>query len=492
MASSGITALSGQVLDLRGRPLANVTLKTEGHDGGETRTARTDDTGRFLIQDAATGWNELIIDGRGGHNPKAKLDNLPWGYGVFEYGLRIKEKETNVLPFTIWLPKIDTEHARQISSPTSSEVVVTSPRIPGLELRIPAGTTIEDHDGKVVREVSLTPIPIDRTPFPLPRNTDVPLYFTTQPGGAYLHTSGGIGARIHYPNSHNYLPGTRFQFWHYNPGYKGWYVYGLGIVPENGNQVIPDPGISVYEFTGAMVVPPSTKPAKQKPPCLEGQKCEDGDPVNLATGLFVLNKTDLYLPDGIMPIQLTRTYRPGDTHSRRFGIGTNHMYEMFLSGDTAPYTYIDLVFGDGSWLHYDRISPGTNYPDAVYEHTASHTRFYKSQIAYDSGTWRLTLKDGTVYIFGDAFGNYPGEAGLISIEDRNGNAVTVIRSGSQQGGKVGVKSRVVCILFCDNPNFMSRPLRIQFQGAVYHVMNRGGARQATFLDDRRLAIGVRS
>jgi hypothetical protein len=75
MATPGITALSGQVLDLRGRPLANVVLKAEGHDGGETRTARTDDTGRFLIQDAATGWNELIIDGRGGHNPKSKIDN---------------------------------------------------------------------------------------------------------------------------------------------------------------------------------------------------------------------------------------------------------------------------------------------------------------------------------------------------------------------------------------------------------------------------------
>ena len=30
---------------------------------------------------------------------------------------------------------------------------------------------------------------------------------------------------------------------------------------------------------------------------------------------------------------------------------------------------------------------------------------------------------------------------------------------------------------------MSRPLRIQFAGAVYHVMNRGAARQATFLND---------
>ncbi len=31
---------------------------------------------------------------------------------------------------------------------------------------------------------------------------------------------------------------------------------------------------------------------------------------------------------------------------------------------------------------------------------------------------------------------------------------------------------------------MSRPLRVQFPGAVYHVMNRGAARQRTFADDR--------
>jgi len=30
---------------------------------------------------------------------------------------------------------------------------------------------------------------------------------------------------------------------------------------------------------------------------------------------------------------------------------------------------------------------------------------------------------------------------------------------------------------------MSRPLRIQFDGAVYHLMNRGTARQITFVDD---------
>ena len=31
---------------------------------------------------------------------------------------------------------------------------------------------------------------------------------------------------------------------------------------------------------------------------------------------------------------------------------------------------------------------------------------------------------------------------------------------------------------------MARPLRIQFSGAVYHVLNRGTARQATFLQEQ--------
>jgi hypothetical protein len=31
---------------------------------------------------------------------------------------------------------------------------------------------------------------------------------------------------------------------------------------------------------------------------------------------------------------------------------------------------------------------------------------------------------------------------------------------------------------------MARPLRIQYPGAVYHVMNRGSSRQKVFLDTR--------
>src|ERR1700754_5022123 len=37
-------------------------------------------------------------------------------------------------------------------------------------------------------------------------------------------------------------------------------------------------------------------------------------------------------------------------------------------------------------------------------------------------------------------------------------------------------------IFGDTNLLMARPLRIQYPGAVYHAMNRGGSRQRVFLD----------
>jgi hypothetical protein len=63
-ASAGRTALAGQVLDLFGVPLADVTLEVEDYYGGGSRKARTDETGRFLVEDLEVGSSELVIDGR--------------------------------------------------------------------------------------------------------------------------------------------------------------------------------------------------------------------------------------------------------------------------------------------------------------------------------------------------------------------------------------------------------------------------------------------
>jgi RHS repeat-associated protein len=423
-APFGVTAVAGQVLRLNGLPLENVTLSIGG------LSASTDTTGRFVLSALSAGHQVMLIDGRTANGDGAT-------YGVFEVGVELTVAKTNILPYTIWMPKLDMAHAVNIPSPTLREMVITTPLIPGLELHLPPHTVIRDHEGKVATQMSITPIPLDRPPFPLARGVIVPIYFTIQPGSGYVEVqnpAGPRGAWLLYPNSKNAPSGTRFDFWNYDPDQKGWYIYGKGAVQPNGKQVVPDPGAVIYEFSGAMVAPPSLAPNQGPAP----GSCNGtaGDPVDCGTGLFVLNKTDLFLPD-VIPIKLTRTYRPVDSVSRAFGIGTTHPYDIFLVGDTLPWTFTDLVLPDGGRIHYKRISPGTGFTDAVYQNTSSPTIFYGSTISWNPnllpsfafvGGWELKLKNGTVLGFPDSeFALVPEQAGLAFIRDRYGNVLQLTR-----------------------------------------------------------------
>jgi len=300
-ADRAATALTGMVLRLDGTPLRNVTLRVED------RFDSTDSAGNFRLTELPSGHQELIIDGstanESGHH-----------YGRFEAGVDITAGHTTVLPFTIWMPELDTAHEVTIPSPTTEEVVITTPEIPGLEVHLPAGTVIRDENGHVVTRLGITAIPVDRPPFPLPMlGVEVPIYFTVQPGGAYVYPR----ARIVYPNYTQLPGGQRVEFLNYDPKQRGWYVYGPGRVTGDGRQVVPDAGVAVYRFTGAMFNGGNLPPSEGPP---AGGCALSGDPVDCASGLFLRNDTDLYLPD-VIPISLTRTYRPNDDRSRAFGIG---------------------------------------------------------------------------------------------------------------------------------------------------------------------------
>jgi hypothetical protein len=185
----------------------------------------------------------------------------------------------------------------------------------------------------VVHTISITAIPLDRPPFRLPAGVDVPIYFTIQPGGAYVEASGtsgySRGARLIYPNYKGRPAGTPMEFWHYEPeDGRGGYVYGRGAVTPDGRQVAPDRGVSIHEFTGAMVAPPWLAAALSR---ALGGNGTDGDPVDLGTGLFILTNTDVQLSD-VLPISLQRTYRQNDTVSRSFGIaeGSERIMEQTI------------------------------------------------------------------------------------------------------------------------------------------------------------------
>ena len=423
-AEPGVTAVAGQVLTLDGRPLRDVTLEIEGE------STRTDTTGRFLLRATVqeTGHIELGIDGR-------SASRAHKAYGFFEYGMTMSAGITTVLPFTIWMPRLDVAHEVAIPSPTIAETVVTTPYIPGLALHLPPQTTVLTEGGQAVTRIGITPIPVDRPPFPLAANVDVPVYFTIQPGGAYVKTTGGgpKGAWLVYPNYRQATPGQLVQFFHYDPEEKGWYVYGVGSVTPDGTRVVPAPRTRVYEFTGAMINGGSSPPAAGATP--GGPR--RGEPVDPSTGVFIMQKTDLYLPD-VIPLSLTRVYSSGDNLARPFGRGITHPYALFL-WSAQEYTEADLVLPAGGKIHYVRTTPGTGLLGAYLVHqespstSATPTAFYKSSITWNGRGWNLTLTDGTVYVFGE-------NAPLQAIRDRYGNTVTITHAQGQYGPVTRVTS----------------------------------------------------
>jgi len=261
-------------------------------------------------------------------------------YGVFEVGMEVSPRETNILDYTMWMPVIDTAHAITIAFPTAQETVITTPLISGLEFHLPAGATVTDIDGKTANQISITPIPVSQPPFPLPKRVNVPLYFTIQPGGGVISvgdTNGPQGGWIVHPNTAHNKAGTRFNFWNYDSEKKGWHIKGTGSVTADAGAVVPDSGVVINTLAGTSVTCAPIPPV--------GPNCcgpKDGDPVDLGTGLFIYKKADLYEPD-VIPIELTRTYRQGDSIARDFGVGTRHPYDIFVgSSDSANCSYMDL------------------------------------------------------------------------------------------------------------------------------------------------------
>ncbi|GAB1646586.1 RHS repeat-associated core domain-containing protein [Krasilnikovia sp. MM14-A1259] len=400
-AAHGATALAGRLLTLDGRPLKGAAVSIDS-----THTT-TDVAGRFLLSGLHAGHRVLRADG-----------STAGKYGLYDIGVDVTASTTAVLPYPIWMTRLDTAHEVTFPSPTSKDTVITTPAIPGLEVHLPAGTTVRDVNGAVVTKLGITAIPIDRPPFPLP-SSHVPVYFTVQPGSSYVFPTG---ARVVYPNYTHAKPGASFDFWHYDPAGRGWFVYGHGKVTPDGKQVQPDAKTVVYQFTGAMLVEPGVDPPPDIAPTPDGGT-PGADPVDLGTGQLLDAHTDLTVPD-TMPISVTRTYDQSDTGRRAFGVGVNFAYNMYLYADRE---WLDgyVIMPNAARVHYHRITPGGlggyDYLDAVFAADPTPTAFNGSVMAYNGNGFEVRLRDGTTYLFGE-------EAPLQAIRDRFGNTTTITRA----------------------------------------------------------------
>jgi RHS repeat-associated protein len=437
-APAKVTGLSGIVLSLSGKPLAGATLTVQGKE------AVTDGQGRFLLTGLKAVQSGMTIHGETVNSPGKT-------YGTFEVLVDIDEGKTNKLPYNIYLPVIDKLNEKQIGTPTQKETIITSPRIPGMEVRIAANSVLKMPKGHGMShnltdltsnhqmlKLGITPIPIERPPFPLPSGVEDGLLFTLQMHGAKVQGPKGEkrpGLRFIFPNTVGQQPGARVSFWNYDSTAAGWTWYGYGTVNKDGSKIIPDPGV---ELEGMQCLSLMTSMYNAPDGPVPGSHGYDGDPVDLQTGLFVHEQTDLILPD-TMPLKITRTYRQNDGQ-REFGIGFTHAYSMFIAGDTHNFGF--LILPDGGRVKFVRDHSNTS--EWVAYHTETATAFYKaemrylsgSQIDYEGGGWEIKMRDGTRLTFarktiwGSILGIHASFTVLHQITDRFGNKLTLTRDAN--------------------------------------------------------------
>jgi predicted Zn-dependent protease len=185
------------------------------------------------------------------------------------------------------------------------------------------------------------------------------------------------------------------------------------------------PCLAIGSITDARAVP--TGEIASCPPDMRWTKPVDTLEVDFRYGTVVVCTSDLMMPDTI-PLVLTRCLRGHDNRSRTFGIGGYLAYDAFPVGSRQPYTWSDLILPDGGRVHYARISRGTGYRDAVYEHNESATMFRGSVMRWNGDGWDLTFSDGALWQFPEAYAaTRPVESAIRALRDSQGRRLTFER-----------------------------------------------------------------
>ncbi len=465
--SKGTTALIGQVRQIDETPVANVEVSIAGVK------VRTDAHGVFALQNIPAGRQELFVDGGSASRGEVK-------YGRFLVGADVKAKSISHMPFVMYLPRILPRDEVTLPAPTTREVVLTHPDMPGLELHIPAGAVFKDRNGHVLTHIALVPTPVDHAPFPLPDNFS--MYFTIQPGDAVvqgLTPDAAKGIRVVYPNYGPAKAKSQGDFWVYSVK-EGWQMYGTGHVTDDAKHLAPDPGVTLAWALGAGASESSANPPTTQKP----NNCAKGQPIDLQTGIMFHEWNDFAIND-VMPLTVTRAYTSADANSHAFGIGGNANFGIHLwSAGSTVGTTMSLVLPCGEGIVYNQISGNDTWPltGAVWAHTGTDSAFYGSsfQFLLDNtplgAHWILTMKDGTQYAFTRHVPN-----SLSWIQDRYGNQIQFNYNGGLIDQMVSPSGRSVTFNY-DSSNRITSAVDNSGRTMTYAYNTAGSLATVTYPD----------
>ena len=438
VVAAGQTTLSGRVLSVDEDPIMGATVSLDG------KTATTDAAGMFLLVGVNAGAGRaLMIDGRTASAPNRT-------YPVITEPATIAAGQANIVPFIFYLPPIDTQF--EVALVPGQNTVATNPRIPGLLMTIPAGANLRNRDGSPVARVSITPLPVDRTPTPLPPDVATTLVYTSQPGGAV----SDVAMPVSYPNLSGAAPGTRAPLYAFNHDTVEWYIYGYGRVSGNAETIEPeiDPstgkpyGLRDFSWHFPNVSPDGNPGDPDSCPSNRGSS-----PVDFSTGMKIETATDISFGGERGGLELTRIYTTDLAQSCDncpFGRGAKHNYSYRVTRSevncgTLPASNLSannfVTAADGAPIGpppcfetiYRVVSPeqATGRLFRYSGRTEGNTRIFTTQWTASQVGDELRVSGESVEYRkpnGDVM-RFDGNGRLIALADRNGNATTLNYAG---------------------------------------------------------------
>lgn len=427
VVAAGQTTLAGRVLSTEDEPIMGATVSLDG------RTTTTDAAGSFIISGITAGAaRPLMIDGRTASAPNRT-------YPVITEPARVVAGQANVVPYTFFLPPIDVQFEVPVTPGAPTEV--TSPRVEDLKMTIPAGANLRNRDGSPVTRVSITPLQIDRTPTPLPSNVTAALVYTSQPGGALTN----IAIPVVYPNLTGADPGTRMPLYAFNHDTVQWYVYGQGRVSDDGRTIVPETDPSTgrpyglpdfsWHFPAPPTGPCAGKDCNVNDPDGCGGGNRSGNPVDLSSGVKIEEATDIDFGGGRGRLTLSRTHTSdlgAQNFNGMFGRGTVSNYDYRITGgcrvggacrllspgEQEGRLFVPPLLFAPSNLNAAPVSAASSVVQEWEPATGVVSKLGDRLMLLSDDTFVYRTKSGDELHFNQA-------RRLVSIRDRNGNALTL-------------------------------------------------------------------
>jgi RHS repeat-associated protein len=411
VVAAGQTTLSGRVMSTDNEPVIGATVSLDG------KTATTDAAGGFLLVGIIAGTDRpLMVDGRTASAPNRT-------YPIILEPATIAANQANINPYIFYLPPIDTQY--EVTVIPNQNTVVSTPRLPGIKAVIPAGANLRNRDGSPVTRVSITPVPIDRTPAPIPANVTTSQVFTIQPGGAI----SDIAVPITYPNLSGANPGVRVDLYAFDHDLVKWYIYGYGRVSSDGRLIEPeiDPatgrpyGLRTFSWYMA-----GTPTAGEGNPAEADCGNKTGNPVDLSSGVKTESMVEIAFGGARGGLALGHTFTTdlsGAGVVGRFGRGTKDNFDIRLTGTFEANGAGRMVMPEqvtGRLFSYAMTEADGSL---LFTSTATIEQLGDVLKKFTDGTFAYRYVDGSVMRF-DATGR------LTAMVDTNGNTTTLTYTGA--------------------------------------------------------------